>query len=305
MAAQHNAPLPDGLDIAGYHIVKKIGSGGFSIVYLAHDRHGRAVALKEYLPSELALRSHGHGLALPVDAGQLALFRLGLRCFFEEARALVQIHHPNVVHALDFFRANRTAYMAMDFEAGRTLQQIITRKYARGQRLSEAFIVATFVKVSNGVRAMHTSHALHLDLKPANIHLRPDGTPVLLDIGGAGFAALRLAPPKLVSSQIPIFTPGFAPPELHGGRPGPWSDAYGIGAAMYACMLGAAPPPAGRRVLEDNTGAQLDSLAGTYSAALRQLVRQCLMLDPLLRPQSLLALQLELRAIGGRIGRGP
>jgi serine/threonine protein kinase len=302
MAAQNNAPLPNGLEIAGYHIVKKIGCGGFSIVYLAHDRYGQPVALKEYLPSELALRSRGHCLALPADPGQLALFRLGLRCFFEEARALAQIHHPNVVRALDFFRANRTAYMVMDFEAGCTLQQIITHKHARGERLREAFIVATFVKVGNGVRAMHANHALHLDLKPANIHLRQDGTPVLLDIGGAGRAALQLAHGPMpafmrVPAQVPIFTPGFAPPELHGGHPGPWSDAYGIGAAIYACMLGAPPPPAARRALEDQTGAQLDSLAGTYSIGLRQLVRQCLMLDPLVRPQSLLALQLRLREI--------
>ena len=59
MAAQNNAPLPDGLDIAGYRIVKKIASGGFSIVYLAYDEDGNAVAIKEYLPSSLALRQPG------------------------------------------------------------------------------------------------------------------------------------------------------------------------------------------------------------------------------------------------------
>ena len=292
MAAQNNLALPDGLDIAGYHIVKKIGSGGFSIVYLARDAGGHAVALKEYLPSELALR-HTGALALLVDASERTRFRIGLAGFLDEARALALIRHPNVVRGLDFFRANQTAYMVLAFEAGHSLQQAIAQARASGERLREAFIVATFVKVIDGVRAVHASKFLHLDLKPANIHLRHNGEPVLLDIGGAG---LRPA------AQVPIFTPGFAPPELHAGShagsPGPWSDAYGIGAAMYACMLGTAPQPADRRAIEDHTDDQLASLAGAYSSALVQLGRWCLMLEPLARPHSLFALQLRLRAIG-------
>jgi serine/threonine protein kinase len=292
MAAQHNAALPDGLDVAGYHIVKKIGSGGFSIVYLARDARGQAVALKEYLPSELALRSQGNWLAPPVMPAHLALFRIGLACFFDEARALALIRHPNVVRGRDFFRANQTAYMVTDFEAGHSLQHAIAAARDRGERLNEAFIVATFVKVIDGVRAVHASKFLHLDLKPANIHLRQSGEPVLLDIGGGSLRPVASRP-----TQVPIFTPGFAPPELQGGSPGPWSDAYGIGAAMYACMLGTAPQPADQRAQGDRTDAQLASLAGIYSGALVQLVRWCLMLDPLVRPHSLLALQLRLREL--------
>jgi serine/threonine protein kinase len=156
--------------------------------------------------------------------------------------------------------------------------------------LSEAFIIATFVQVSNGVRAMHAHDLLHLDLKPANIHLRPNGTPVLLDIGGGALDRAGCLP-----VPVPIFTPGFAPPELHQGSPGPWSDAYGIGAAIYACLLGTAPPAPVQRALDDRTHMQLNRLAGIYSDALLQLVRWCLMLDPLARPQSLFALQLRLR----------
>lgn len=297
MAAQNNLALPDGLDIAGYHIVKKIGCGGFSIVYLARNASGHAVALKEYLPSELALRDKGT-LAPLIAPNQLALFRIGLACFFDEARALALIRHPNVVRGLDFFRANQTAYLVMDFEAGHSLQHVIKQGRAQGQRLSEAFIVATFVKVIDGVRAVHASKFLHLDLKPANIHLRPSGEPVLLDIGGSGLrsaAPWTLQKPTNIPAQVPIFTHGFAPPELQGGSPGPWSDAYGIGAAMYACMLGTAPQPADQRALDDRTETQLASLAGVYSGALLHLVRWCLMYEPLARPQSLFALQLRLR----------
>src|SRR5690606_30554035 len=104
MAAQNNAPLPDGLEIAGYRIVKKIASGGFSIVYLAYDGEGKAVAIKEYLPSQLALRAPGELIPV-VSKPNLAVFRIGLKCFFEEGRALARIVHPNVVRVVNFFRA--------------------------------------------------------------------------------------------------------------------------------------------------------------------------------------------------------
>ena len=104
MAAQNNAPLPDGLDIAGYRIVKKIASGGFSIVYLALDEDGNAVAIKEYLPSSLVLRQAGE-LAPLISSENLPVYRIGLKCFFEEGRALARISHANVVSVLNFFRA--------------------------------------------------------------------------------------------------------------------------------------------------------------------------------------------------------
>lgn len=83
MAAQNNAPLPDGLEIAGYRIVKKIASGGFSIVYLATDEDGNAVAIKEYLPSSLALRQQGE-LVPAISNENLPIYRIGLKCFLRK-----------------------------------------------------------------------------------------------------------------------------------------------------------------------------------------------------------------------------
>lgn len=293
MAAQNNAPLPDGLEISGYRIVKKIAFGGFSIVYLAHDAQGNAVAIKEYLPSSLTLRRPGE-LSPQISAANLPVFRMGLKCFFEEGRALARISHPNVVSVVNFFSGNDTVYMVMAYESGRSLQDHILQRRDSGEKplLPERFIRTMFSQVLNGLREVHANKLLHLDLKPANIYLRIDGTPILLDFGAAR-QALRTDMVKL----YPMYTPGFAPPELYvkNASLGPWTDIYSIGAAMFASMLGAPPPPAEQRSKADKVELYLAKLEGLYSPELLKVVGWCLQLDPLLRPPSVFALQKALR----------
>ncbi|WP_426172292.1 serine/threonine protein kinase [Pseudoduganella sp. R-34] len=287
MAAQNNAPLPDGLEIAGYRIVKKIASGGFSIVYLAYDAEGNAVAIKEYLPSSLALRQEGEMVPV-VTKANLPVFRIGLKCFFEEGRALAKISHPNVVRVLNFFRANETVYMVMAYESGHSLQDHIQRQRSKGRNCSEAFVRQIFTQVLKGLREVHTNKLLHLDLKPANIYLRTDGTPMLLDFGAAR-QTVNTDSPKL----MPMYTPGFAPPELYSKTEalGPWTDVYSIGASMFACMLGQPPQPADQRRKEDKMEPHFQKLEILYSPELVKLVRWTLDIDPLARPQSLFELQ--------------
>jgi hypothetical protein len=293
MASQNNAPLPDGLEIAGYRIVKKIASGGFSIVYLAYDEDGNAVAIKEYLPSSLALRQPGE-LTPAISAENLPVFRIGLKCFFEEGRALARIAHPNVVSVVNFFRANDTVYMVMAYESGRSLQEHILRRRDKGERplVSERFIRKMFNQVMNGLREVHANKLLHLDLKPANIYLRMDGTPILLDFGAAR-QTLKTDMPKL----YPMYTPGFAPPELYSknGNLGPWTDIYSIGASMFACMVGAPPQPADQRKTNDKMEDHFRKLESMYSRELIDVIRWALHIDPLERPQSVFALQKALR----------
>jgi len=287
MAAQNNAPLPDGLELAGYRIVKKIASGGFSIVYLAYDPDGNTVAIKEYLPSALALRQPGE-LAPVVSKPNQSVFRIGLKCFFEEGRALALIVHPNVVRVLNFFRANETVYMVMAYESGHSLQEHIARLQSKGIRPNEVFLRSLFTGVCLGLREVHANMLLHLDLKPANIYLRTDGTPILLDFGAAR-QTVNVDSPRVA----PMYTPGFAPPELYikAAPLGPWTDIYSIGAALYACMSGKAPQPADQRRTEDKMDPLINQLVANYSVALVEMVRNCLALDPLARPQSVFSLQ--------------
>src|SRR6476661_8220303 len=195
-----NQALTGGYQLLNYRIDRQISRGGFSIVYRAFDETGAPVAIKEYLPSSLVLRTEGD-IVRASSAENLTSFRYGMKCFFEEGRALAKINHPNVVRVLNFFRANETVYMVMRYERGRTLQQQIQM---RQDQMSERFVRQVFMQLLNGLREVHTHKILHLDIKPANIYLRTDGSPVLLDFGAAR-QTLASNRPKLA----PMYTPGF------------------------------------------------------------------------------------------------
>lgn len=294
MAGQNNAPLPDGLELSGYRIVKKIAVGGFSIVYLAEDSDGHAVAIKEYMPAALATREPGQ-LHPSIPAENIELYRIGLKCFFDEGRVLARIVHPHVVNVLNFFRAHDTVYMVMGYEHGRSLQDHIDRRRQKGDKplVSEIAIHRLFMQIMDALREVHTHKLLHLDLKPANIFLRADGTPILLDFGAA-----RQTLHADLSRLYPMYTPGFAPPELITRKDlGPWTDIYSIGASLFTCMVGVPPQSAHERKEHDRMEGYYQQMEGVYSSGLINLMRWCLMTDPLQRPQSVFALQKSMRKL--------
>ncbi|HEY3326056.1 MAG TPA: serine/threonine-protein kinase [Novimethylophilus sp.] len=288
MPAQPNHSLPVGYQLLEYQIDKVLSGGGFSYVYLAHDKEGNTVAIKEYLPSSLALRDDGDCVVAASDEA-LASFRHGLKSFFEEGRALAKIDHHNIVRVVNFFRANETVYMVMQYERGRSLQEHIQ---LQAQPVPENFVRRVFGELLTGLREVHTHKLLHLDIKPANIYIRLDGSPVLLDFGSAR-QTLTEAQVKLA----PTYTPGFAAPEqyLEREKLGPWSDVYSIGASMYACLTRIPPLAADQRVRHDALAPAIQAGQGIYSEHLLQTIDWCLQLDYLKRPQSVFTLQKALR----------
>lgn len=280
---QNNQALPPGYEVEGYRIERQLSIGGFSIVYLAHDAAGTPVALKEYLPNALALRGEGQ-LVPTIPPEYQADFNHGLKCFFEEGRALTGIDHPNVVRVLNFFRANETVYLVMRYETGQTL-----RDYIRAQRgrLDEAFLRGMFCGVLDGLGEVHGCGLLHLDIKPANIWLRTDGSPVLLDFGAARYA-VDIGPPE----PRAMYTPGYAAPEQYHGKftLGPWTDIYAVGACMYATLAGAAPQAADERLVDDQLLPARQRWGSGYSLRLLTTIDDCLRLDPARRPQHARAL---------------
>ena len=284
--------------IGGYRVVRKVAAGGFGLVYLAQDAEGQQVAIKEYLPSSLATRVAGE-LMPQIQPEKLALYRLGLKSFFEEGRSLAQISHPSVVSVLNFFRENETVYMVMNFLEGAALQDFIVtaRDLKQNKVFRESTIRSLFDEILRGLRIVHQHKMLHLDIKPANIFITDDNKSVLIDFGAA-----REVLSKEGNFIRPMYTPGFAAPEMYrrDSAMGPWTDIYAIGACMYACMQGYPPSEAPQRQEKDRIAIALSRLRGIYSDNLIEVVEWCMALNPLSRPQSVFALQKELSREGER-----
>lgn len=284
--------------IGGYRLVRKVAAGGFGVVYLAVDPEGQQVAVKEYLPSSLASRPPGE-LLPQVQPEKLSLYRLGLKSFFEEGRALAQISHPSVVSVMNFFRENETVYMVMNYLEGASLQDFIVtaRDLKNSKVFRESTIRSLFDEILRGLRIVHQHKMLHLDIKPANIFITDDNKSVLIDFGAA-----REVLSKEGNFVRPMYTPGFAAPEMYrrDATMGPWTDIYAIGACIYACMLGFPPNEAPQRIDNDRITTSMARLRGIYSDNLIEVVEWCMSLDPLSRPQSVFALQKELGREGER-----
>ncbi len=279
------APLPEGAEIGKYRILSALSSGGFSIVYIAYSEESEeCVAIKEYMPVNRALRPPGN-LVPYIGAEHISGYKYGLNAFFAEARILAGINHPNIVQVLELVRANETIYMVMRFVEGASLEKHIHSHKVK-ERIAvmpEDVIIGIFSRVLDGLQEVHSHDLLHLDLKPTNIILQPDGVPRLIDFGAA-----RRTVGRDSSSIIPMFTPGFAPLEAceRDGAVGTWTDVYGIGACLLACMSARAPQEAKSRVREDLVPLSIEILERAYSPQILSVTRACLELEPRARPQS-------------------
>ena len=298
MAKVAPAPLQPGTMVGAYRIVRKLAAGGFGVVYLALDGQGQQVAIKEYLPSSLVTREVGEQ-APQVPSDMQSLYRLGLKSFFEEGRSLAQIAHPSVVRVIDFFPENDTVYMVMNYLEGASLQDFIltARQLKKPKVFRESTIRSLTEEILRGLRIVHQHRMLHLDIKPANILITDDNRAVLIDFGAA-----REVLATEGNFTRPMYTPGFAAPEMYqrDGLMGPWTDLYAMGACIYSCMHGFPPHEAALRVADDRVAITMARLRGTYSDNLIEVVSWCMALDPLARPQSVFDLQKVLSREGER-----
>jgi len=268
--------LEPGAHIDCYRIVESIGKGGFSLVYLAEDEEtGDEVVIKEFMPKRLARRGN-NGHLMPVDRGRRESLYRSRKLFFQEAKTMASLRHPNIVAVLNFFLANSTGYIVMQHERGRNLGQLIQQ---RGS-LSAILTVRIFVPLLEALALMHSKSMLHLDLKPSNIHLRAGHDPLLLDLG-----AVHLMDGVNTSSQV--ITAGYSPPEQYhnGGNIGPWTDVYAVGASLRCCLEGKTPQPSPERAMQDDLIPAKQALQGRYPVWLLELVDRSMELDLHRRPQ--------------------
>src|SRR5207249_3852946 len=232
--------LPAGHALQEYRIEKVLGVGGFGLTYLALDEnlHLR-VAVKEYLPADIAARASDRTIA-PRSDESAEIFDWGRRRFLDESRTLASFRHPNIVRVMRFFEANGSAYMVMEYVEGDALPDWLKPR----RPLGEAQVAALVAPLLDGLEVVHNAGYMHRDIKPGNIYIRNDGSPVLLDFGSA-----RQKNQELTA----IVTPGYAPFEQYHsqGKQGPWSDIYALAGVAYWVITGNRPLEAAARVRQD------------------------------------------------------
>ena len=231
--------LPAGHRIQAYTVEQVLGAGNFGITYLAqHDDLKIPVAIKEYCPVLWAMRTHS-GVHIQANTIGRSLhedepnshFDWGMSRFLEEARLLSQIQHDGVARVRDYFQAQGSSYLVMDYEAGETLEQTLKRQ----QVLEYPQVWQLARQILEALAAVHQKSILHRDLKPANVYLRArDQRAMLIDFGAARIAIDQHS--RLITS---IMTPGYAPIEQYDSdsqRHGPATDIYALGAILHQCI---------------------------------------------------------------------
>ncbi|MBS0520933.1 MAG: protein kinase [Proteobacteria bacterium] len=236
--------LTPGQMIGRYEIVSVLGQGGFGITYRARDvQLGRDVAIKEYLPSALAIRQAGTTV-MPRTTKLADDFGWGRERFVSEGRTLATLHRtPAIVHVFDFLETNGTAYIVMELLSGETLEDRLRRVGKLGPEEVERILWPLL----DGLEQVHEAGFLHRDIKPANILLDAAGHPTLIDFG-----ASRAAMAGRTTAMTAIFTPGYAAAEqMTSAKQGPATDIYGLSATLYHAITGKVPPSSFERIIED------------------------------------------------------
>jgi serine/threonine protein kinase len=268
--------LPIGTRLGEFEIRGVIGEGGFSVVYSAwdHSLH-RTVAIKEYIPVELAVRD----ASMRVTARSQRLketFNAGLKSFVNEARLLASFDHPSLVKVHRFWEERGTAYMVMPLYEGPTLKRVLE---SNPQPPGEAWLKRLLDPLTEALSVLHAQNCYHRDIAPDNVLLiGPGQSPLLLDFGAAR---------RVIGSQThdltAILKKGYAPVEQYGEVPdmsqGPWTDIYALAALVHFAICRRTPPPAVARLVND-TYVPLRSQSLRYSPSFLAAIDRALAVRP-------------------------
>ncbi|MDE8575340.1 serine/threonine protein kinase [Pantoea vagans] len=287
--SEHDQPLnvpnalPLGYRFNEFEIKEVIGGGGFGIVYRAWDHQlERDIAIKEFMPASLAVRSDDLNLVLRSERFSKT-FHAGLNSFIQEARLLARFNHPNLLHVLRFWVQNDTAYMGTVFYSGTTLSNFSER---HPQSVNEAWIRRMLPPLLGAIKTIHEAGYLHRDISLDNIQIQSSGEPILLDFGSA-----RKTIGNLSDESETMLRPGYAPIEQYSdndeSEQGAWTDIYALGAVLHTLITGAPPPVSVVRSIEDNYQPLVQRRLAGYSTALLSAVDRALALKPEDRPQSI------------------
>jgi serine/threonine protein kinase len=284
---KHRNSLQAGYRLQEFSIHKILGQGGTGITYLAYDnKNERNVAIKEYLPMDMAVREKNASIQ-PVSGDFGEPYHSGLKRFIREAQILSQFRHPVIVRAMDIFSDNNTAYLVMEYNGGRSLDKILKER----TKVTEDKLIEILIPIMDGIEYIHERGYIHRDIKPANILIKENNEPLILDFGSA-----RQSLGGQTGILTTMFSPGYAPFEQYTGKKinqGPWTDIYGLGATLYKSVTGRAPVDAMARgdallqIDRDNYVSLLDINPVGYSISLLKAIDKALCFRPSQRPLSI------------------
>ena len=270
------AELSNGTVLRGqtysYRIERMLGSGTFGITYLAVVSDGAGpmngmlrVCVKEFYMHDINGRN-GSEVTCSSSDGMFSEYR---RKFMREAENLASINHPHIIHVLEAFEQNNTVYYVMEFVAGGSLDSFICKH----GRMDEASALKCLAGIAEGLQYMHSQKMLHLDLKPANVMLKTDGSPVLIDFGLSKQYNEKGEPES--STKVGSGTPGYAPVEqanYHDGHGFPVTmDVYALGGTLFKMLTGERPPEASM-VLNDGLPVDLLQRYGVSKATIAAII---------------------------------
>ncbi len=297
MADIQHQVLPNGSRIGVYEIRGVQLISHFSIIYKGWNHHlSTTMAVEEYLPLQFAIRAKDGRNVEPKSDDDRTHYDFGLTKFVEQAENLMKIEHPNVGGVHNVLQVNGTAYLAMDYEDGLPLTRLCDNRQVK---FDEDELKVIFIPVLKALQEVHKQGFFHGAVIPANILLRKDGEPVLVN-----FAAARLALASRSGTLPMILSKGYAPIEQYkaDSQYGPWTDLYTLGATIYHCISGNTPKSAPERISAINNDAPdpqpslLQTESTQYSDALLKAIDSMLAVQIEHRPSSAAAILAALDA---------
>lgn len=229
-----------------YLVGNCIGEGGFGITYIGRDLTlDMRVAIKEYFPNGYVNRNNTVSQDVTASTeNQKEIFYKGKDNFLEEARKIAKfVGEPGIVGVREYFEANGTAYIIMDYLDGVNLAS-----YVRSNgTISAERIFELMLPMVRSLKRIHESGIIHRDISPDNIMYLKNGSLKLMDFGSARYFTNNQKEMSVLLKQ------GYAPEEQYRktGDQGPWTDVYGLCATMYRCITGTIPVDALDRMRSD------------------------------------------------------
>lgn len=272
--------FPQGHQLGPYRVVRLLGEGGMGAVYEARQ---------ELLDRRVALKTLHPEYAKNKDA---------ITRFFNEAKALSRLEHPNIVQVFDFGTTDDgTSYLVMEYLRGHTLGRRLRELHARGERLPITAGLHIGFQVADVLAVAHAEGIIHRDIKPDNLMMigdavAPGGERVkILDFGIAKLTPAMTHSGVKTATQTVMGTPSYMSPEQCAGAGGVdfKTDVYALGCVLFEILAGRPPFVAegpgqiiGMHLFQSPPS--LRTLAPSVSEAVVELVNRLLTKDKALRP---------------------